>query len=168
MFYILHIVAELPPDNTISVVFEYRASERLISAFFEWPIGQPVDCYDITISGVQLALDAHIPARPIQVDIEASTESESPSIEILQLLFGHDFADAMLHVREVKFLTATLELTRDNREEIAKAQLNTSASPPIIQEGCQAILRSVVVPEIESEETPFIVTDELRIDSALE
>ena len=132
-------------DNTTFVVFHYRSSDQLSTASFEWPIAQPVDDYTITVGGVRITLDAHIPVRPTRVEVGQAIQEDSPAIEALQRLFGVAFTDAMIQIRTTHSLRARFALSRINREAIAKAQLADMHSPHIIRKGCETMFQGTTI-----------------------
>lgn len=130
-------MASYQERHTIPVVVENDSG--LLIANFNWGEQPPYDTYTIDVaSAISVRLDKHLPVRPAQVtwDREAGVGSET----VVDELFGRGMSDAMLTAATAGFCAIDLSLSPDNRQAIARLQIDSPSSPRSIKEACRGML----------------------------
>lgn len=133
-------MAVLEEGNTISAIVHYHKRGVTVNVYFGWPIVQPKDTYALTVNGLKIELDAHFPARPVQLNIAHDQLKDHDTLALLEQLFGEIFVDAVQHVHQSIVTAIKLELSPENRKNIAQLQLESDQSPEIIRVGCATML----------------------------
>jgi hypothetical protein len=137
-------VAILEEGNTISAIVHYHKHGVTVNVYFGWPIVQPKDCYELTVNGLKLELDAHFPARPVQLNITRDQLKDHDTLALLEQLFGEVFTDALQNVHRSIITALKLELSPQNRQNMARLQLDSDQSPDIIRIGCAAMFNQTL------------------------
>lgn len=145
-------MAILDKGNTISAIVHYHKHGVTVNVYFGWPIVQPKDCYVLTVNGIKLELDAHFPARPVQLNIAHEQLNDHDTLILLEQLFGEVFLSALQHVHRSVVTALKLELSLQNRQAMAQLQLDSDQSPAIIRKGCAAMLNRTL--QVKDEKHP--------------
>jgi hypothetical protein len=129
-------------ENTIPVSVEHLPDDHLIVASLHWPIAQPEDTYTIDVGEqLSLELDKHFPVRPSHVAIH--DQPKNASIIALEAFFGEAFTYAMQEAPRIGFCTLELVFTKQNRLAIAKLQIDSPSTPPLLKRASAFILKGV-------------------------
>lgn len=147
-------MAVLEAGNTISAIVHHHTKGVTVNVYFGWPIVQPRECYTLTIHGIKLELDAHFPARPVQLNVSHDQLKDHDALKLLEQLFGEIFVHTLQQVHKSIVTALKLELSPQNRRAIARLQLKSKQSPDIIKTGSAAMLGLLVRTEQTDETHP--------------